>query len=417
MNFFSKYFINILFLIILLLYVIFFEISVENSRIDAILTLFFSSILLFKSRKVLPYSVATFFIFYCVYSIVVGEYIVGGELGVPLYEVKTEHIYGLAIRIMLVFISIISVLFNGKNFDINRFVLVPKDNPLIFSLNILLLIYIATFGINRSISDTYTVNITALYEYSLLIFLFAYYYSGKHAFNKILILLLFIIITLQDLYFGGRITSIQLLILLFTTFFLKKLSFNGVIFYGFIGIFINSFIGVYRNTFSLEATSLVSTFIKLKDNLFVFDTPIYAYYASATHIAAENLVDTGTKIHSFLSFGSSVVLGINNEFSNLTNFISNNFYLNIGGGLIPTYFYFWFGWFGVIFVSFLVVFILNKIKTVNTDFQKMIVIVIIATVPRWFLYNPLNLFRPLLILAVLYILFSLLHNLTSRFKR
>ena len=61
----------------------------------AFFTLVMSGILLYKSRNNTLMTLIAFFILYSNYSIVVGEYLVGGELGVPFYEMKTPEYYGI----------------------------------------------------------------------------------------------------------------------------------------------------------------------------------------------------------------------------------------------------------------------------------------------------------------------------------
>lgn len=391
------------------------EINSYTNKFDATLTLLFSIIFLFKSRKNPLVCLVAFFMFYCNYSIVMGEYIIGGNLGIPLYEVKNTHFYGLTIRILLLFISIITIFYNNKQLNLSEFKLIPKDNVVVFSGIYLILIYIVLFGIKRTELNSYGVSITPLYEYSNLLFLFAYYFSGTSKIRKSLFIILLSIFILQDFYYGGRITSLQLIFLFLLTVFIPRLSFKGILMYGLLGLFINSLVAAYRKDYSLEIADLFGIIPKLINGYFVFDTPVYAYYASATHVAATEIAEFNVRLSSFIEFIKSIVLGSNNVISNVTGYVSINYYQNIGGGIIPTHFYFWLGWLGVIVISIIFVLIFNRLAFPKSDFQKMFFIMVILTVPRWYLYSPLGLFRgSIFFLIILFVSFLSLNVITQK---
>lgn len=402
---------KIFFVLCLLIYINNFEVTLFTNKIDAVSTLLFSFLLLYKSRNNLPVTLAAFFIFYCNYSIIMGEYLTDGRLGIPVYEVKTVAIYGITIRALLLFTAIITLLYNGKSVNLSKFKLIPKDNILIFYSLFFILIYILLFEVNRGNMNSYSVRISPIYEYSYLLFLFSYYSSGKSIIRRFLIVSLLTLFVLQDFYYGGRITALQIILLFTVTIFVQKLSFKFIIFSGFVGILLNSLIGVYRSNYSLNSINLLDIFINLKNSFFVFSTPVFAYYASATHVAASQIVSLNEKLRSLIAFINSIFVGSNNEISNLTIYVSNNYFLNIGGGVIPSHFYFWMGWTGVILISSFLVLLLNKIGGLTSDFQKLCFIIVITTVPRWYLYSPLSLFRPLILLTILYIVFITTHKI------
>lgn len=65
----------ILFLFILI-YLLCFSVNEYTTIFDALMTLFLSAILLYKSRKNKVLFLLISFIFYCNYSIVIGEYLI-----------------------------------------------------------------------------------------------------------------------------------------------------------------------------------------------------------------------------------------------------------------------------------------------------------------------------------------------------
>jgi hypothetical protein len=389
---------------------IYFEPSIQTNKFFGLFVIIFSLILLYKTKGNLFAFLIAFFILYSNYSIFVGEYLVGSDLGIPLYQLKTEHYYGTAIRVLLFFISIVALFIKPRVVEKQNFILTPKDNIVLFYALYFVLILIWIFGIDRSANlDTYSVSITPIYEYATLIFLFAIYSSGFRRFRIITLMFMLLIFVLQDFYYGGRITSLQLILLFLVTIFLKKLSPKMIIVGGIIGILINSVIGAYRKKYSLDSMGVFDIVKGVFNNYFVFDTPVYAYYTTVAHLAATELMDWRIRIESFLAFIFAIFTG-NNELSDVTSYVTNNYYFNYGGGLIPTHFYYWLGWLGVILIACILIIILNKIGSAKKDIWKIISISIVMTVPRWYLYTPLSLFRQVFLIVILYYAFIVAHN-------
>ena len=389
---------------------VYFEPSIQSNIMFGLFVILFSLILGYKAKGNLFVFIIAFFIFYSNYSIFVGEYLVGGELGIPLYQLKTEYHYGIAIRVLLLFVSMAALFLKPRVVEKMNFSLTPKDNILIFYTLYLVLILIWVFGIDKTATlNTYSVSITPIYEYATLIFLFAIYSSGFKRFRVGILILMLVFFVLQDFYYGGRITSLQLILLFLITVFLKKLSTTIIIFGGIIGILINSVIGVYRNKYSLDSIGVFEIIRGVFNNYFVFDTPVYAYYTTVAHLAATEFMDWSIRLKSFLAFFFAIFNG-NNELGDVTRYVTDNHYFNYGGGLIPTHFYYWLGWLGVVFIACILIIILNKIGTAKKDLWKLIAISIVMTVPRWYLYTPLSLFRQVFFVVILYYAFILAHN-------
>lgn len=407
--------VKLILILLIILYISFFDINCYINKINSIITLGLSILLLYRSRNNLLMFLIAFFIFYCNYSIVIGEYIVGGNLGVRVYEVKNIHIYGIAIRILLLFMSIITIFYKNQKIELSKFRLIPKDNIIIFYSLIFILIYILVFGIKRGNLYSYSVRIAPIYEYSIILFLFSYYFSGKSNIRRNILGLLIILFVLQDFYYGGRITSLQLILLLIVTVFIENLRLSKIISCGLIGIFINSMVGEYRRNYTLELDNLIEIIVRIFKDLFVFSTPVYAYYASATHIAAFEVAELHIRTNSLLEFIKAIFIGSKDIRGNVTKFVAENYFFNIGGGLLPTHFYFWMGWLGVIIIALIIVFIANNLGSGDSNYLKILSLGITITVPRWYLYSPLNLFRgPLVLTTILFIIFSIIHEISSK---
>lgn len=399
---------KLILIMFLMIYTCSFDMSILTNKIVAALTLAFSILFLYKSRKSLPIFLIAFFIFYCNYSITIGEYLVGEDLGAPMVQVKTIDYYGLLIRIMLLFISTLSLFFNSRMATLNDIKISPRDNIVVFYGLLFLLLIILIFGIKRGDLSSYTVSITPIYEYSTLLFLIAYLSSGKSIIRRGLYVGLIILFILQDVYYGGRITSLQLILLLLVTIGLDKLTVKLILFGGSVGIFFNSLVDAYRYNYSLGSIDVITVFHRLIDNLLVFNTPVYAYYASATHVATYSVIGLEDRLASLFTFLGSIIIGANKGTGDVT-FVSNMYFNNHGGGVIPSFFYFWFGWTGVIIITLIIVYMLNRIGTGDSDYWKVISITLVYSVPRWYLYSPLSLIRPLILISILYLTFRAIH--------
>jgi hypothetical protein len=411
---------KLMLILIIIGYVELMPINFYTNKLDALAVLLLSILILFKSKENLPLFLMFFFIFYCNYSITIGEYIISGSLSVPMTQVKNPEIYGITIRVVLVFMAIITLFFNSRKFDIKKDRLEPEEHVVAFYLTISAIIFVLLTGVNRGGSFTsYSVRITVFYEYGKLLFLFAYYFLGKSKIRKLIFVLLILIYVLQDFYYGGRVTSLQILTLFLVTLWCHKLTIKNIISYGFLGILLSSLVSAYRSSYSIEGIRIIGTLQSLISKVFVFDTATFAYYASATHIAAAQTINYSTRLSSLWSFLTSIFIGSRTSAvtADVTAYARELGFKNYGGGLIPTHFYFWMGWIGVVLIGIIVVYLLNTLKFEENTFHKIILISIIMNVPRWYLYSPNQLFRgALFVTAVLYISYKMLQKLTSKTK-
>lgn len=407
-------------IIITILYILIFNVEINEytNTVNAILTLIVSGILVYKTRLNPLLVIVSIFIFYSNYSIVIGEYIVGGDLSVYYTEVKNTYYYGMAIKMLLMFMSTVTIFYNGKKLDSKEYKLKTKDNIIIYFAIMIMLLYILVFEVDRGNMNHYSVRISTLYAYSPILLLFLYYFSGGNKTRINIFVLISALFIVQDIYYGGRITSLQIVILIAITLFIDKIQFGKMIKLTCIGIVANSLIAAYRRSYTLYGINIFEIISNLIEGYFVFDTPVGAYYASATHIAAAESIGWDIRIESFLSFLKSIALGSKDIISNVTIFVSDNYYLNGGGGVLPSHFYFWLGWSGVILISIIVVLLFNKIGECRSDISKLIILSIISRSPSWYLYTPTNFFRSAMFMTmIMYFVFIVLNRLSLNIGR
>jgi len=385
------------------------EPTVWSNKLVAGCLVCMSILLVLKTRNNLPMFILSAFVLYINYSIAVGEFFTTVLTSCPLTEVTNPTNYGIAIRCILLFTTILFLFYKASPHPVSdQYSEYWVRNDAVFYALIIVLLYFFFTGVNDTGRISYAVAITPGYEYSRVFFLFAFYFSGKNKLNMSVLLLLAGMYILQDLYYGGRVTSLQLLIFLLLTYFRDYMTPLRVTVLGIIGLFLFAWVGAYRVSYSLSIP-LSSIITAIFGSLFVFDTATYSFYASATHVATANIIGYDSKIHSFVQFLISIFTGSSsNKLADVTSF-SSQYFTNVGGGIIATHFYFWGSWLLVILASLAIVWIINKTSASNSLYSKLIFLSVVISTPRWYLYGPLVFFRgAIFVPSVLYFTLSLI---------
>ena len=254
---------------------------------------------------------------------------------------------------------------------------------------------------------------STFYEYSIIVFIVAYYFSGDSKVLKLLLDVELFLFVLQVLVYGGRITALQLLFVYVSIRLIPKVSRKLIFLLLFFLMIIFSGIGMYRARFSLEYDLIKNIINQVLTTGFSLDTAFAASYASQTFILVKE-ISTVTQILTYFSnwvlsifLGGALVSG-----SNLST-MSSQYYLHYGGGLLPFYFYYYFSYVGVGGVTFYLTYLINKVSRKNTDHNSILLVYISASSFRWYLYSPSAIFRGLLLIMIVYFL----SNSFNRFVR
>lgn len=383
-------------------------------QIQGIIILCATVRLLFKTKDNRLLFLMSIIIAFMNYSIVLGEYIFPDKLSVPMVEVKTESVYRELLIVFLIFISIF--VFAMEKHNDTSLHLKPRDNIFLFVAFIATCYIALMFDVNRAdlSGQTYTVRVGSLFEYCKIFLLFAYFYSGEKLSRKIITVATAIVIILTDLKYGGRISTLQIILMLLITIFYDKLTVKRVLVGCAVGIVLINVASVYRNSYALENFDLSLFIRQLIDDRFVNDTATFAYYSSATHIAASNIATSNIRLKSLFDFIVSVFVGNSTNGTGDVSIIAKKYFYYVpGGGYIFSHYYFWLGKGGVILGGIILVSMLNglinKIKLLqiggnDNSLPKLILATIVITVPRWYVYSPNQLFRPILLVCVIYLL-------------
>lgn len=252
-------------------------------------------------------------------------------------------------------------------------------------------------------------NHTALGEYILLIVLNLFIFAYNRKFKRMLIDVLLVIITIQTILIGGRITMVMMLLLALFVHYQYVISYKKL------------------TCFFVLALLALTTFARIRANpLMLFSSnwyeiifPFISENTSATaalrsnegdvfwaseriiRIINEGILTFSERVSVFVEFLGSIVfipVGENPMSSYRTNLYSTG-----GGGLLPIYSYVFASYPGVIAVGIFIGKIFNKLYSDNLIWF-IYATVVLMTTPRWFAYYPIQLFKMAVYGVIIYLI-------------
>ena len=250
-----------------------------------------------------------------------------------------------------------------------------------------------------------------IYEYLLIPFIVAIYFSKNKPYFRKIILFLIIISTAVNMINGGRIVSLQPILAYFFIIFYEKISTKKIVLFTIFGIIFFTIAGLYGdilvekgNIKTLTPEKIIETFSERK---FALDTSISSYWTGTTYIESMKYISNKERIINFVQFNTSyALLGKLSNYTELVD-ISSKYFLHYYGGFITSYYYFWLGYAGIILIAFYISFLLNYSYENNkksSDFKKILYVYILSCLPRWYLYYPTSLVRGVILLYIVYII-------------
>ncbi|ARI76259.1 hypothetical protein [Halobacillus mangrovi] len=317
-----------------------------------------------------------------------------------LYTAKSIILFSSIVNLFLSYSWINEKAVSLSTAEINR-----KNNPIIAYVGLLVIyiIILAGYDVNTLAGDSYVSNSNPLIEYAIVIFAVIWLYSNNNVIANTLLRFYAFLYVLYSLSFGDRSAAFLMILLYYLLYIGKKqkLSIKKIVLLALFAITLSNLIAVYRANPYLDLFSLITDTIQRG---VYSDTVSYSYYASITITAAYHISDTFLPFAEYLK--SWIVGGSNSEFSNLANYIKENYNLlyNVGGGLYTSYFYFGFGYLGVIFGSVLLGGVLRIVYSYNNYLTIFYQILIPVLSVRWYLYGPTSLYRSIFIVSTVLLL-------------
>lgn len=373
-----------------------------NNKTIAITVLIMSVYLMIAYRKNLMLFIIYFAILFFNYSIIVPVYLSSKD--VFIFHLITDiRIRGIGINVLLIFMILLLFLRkNNKNgkLDTNIFLINNPKNLFIVSMLIVILIFVFLLAING-------IGIGPIYEYSIILFILGFYYSGNSKLIKTLFTMILFCFCLLTFVTGDRVSVLQMLIAYFILIFNRKVTYKSILPIILIGIIFMTFLGLYGDGVSLNSLSLTNIFSLLEKRYFSLDTAYSAFFTSLTFIGVKDIVPISTEIGLFFSFLTSMLFGGSIVENAALPLFTRQYMVHYNGGILPVYFYFYLGWIGIIIPAILVAFYTRKIQSLNeksSPYLKLMLLYITSTVPRWYLYSPSSLIRGVLVFSVFYFL-------------
>lgn len=373
--------------------------------------------------------IVSIFLFVFNYSILSANYIFNID---SMFLTDSYTKYALTgFKILLVFMTVIVLFINDKSFFDGSMILrthttamfdrEESGNLLIAFGYLLVLALVFVFAYTRPSEKGERGEPSALYEYSIVIFIIGYYFFGKIKAYKLCSTALLFLFALQNMVYGGRITALQLAVVLFLYLFDGKfVPWRIIIPLGLIGIVLFVMIGSQRGGFSLSLGGMIDAIGSIFKEGASIDTAYSAYYTSLSFIKTEEMLSFGERFAMFLKFCLSMIAGGSKvPDSNLSEY-TRQFFIHYYGGVLPFYGHFYLGFVGVILFGVIVVLYMNLIlrnKKRKNGVGACVSAYVIATVPRWYLYSPSSLIRGVALLATVYFLTYFADSISKRIKQ
>lgn len=361
---------------------------------------------LYKCRNNWIFLLIMIFLLYFNYSIFIANYISPIESVYTNLSVMGNAVSKTSLRCLFLFTTLINLYLPKRicKIKISNMFIENKENNNIIQMGIIIsLIVIIIISFSLSLGSSTRQESSSIIEYSLILMIIGFYYAGRNKVCRVIIIVLSILLCLSTILNGDRIISLSILAALFLILVSDKFNLKRTLPIAFLGLLIFTCIGELRKNITVSIDGLFKAFDQLLSTKLANDTSYAAYYSSMTFLQYAETITFSSRITFFLSFFLSILLGSSVPNSNLTIYIQNNFTWQGGGGLFPVYSYFYLGIAGVFLFSLIFIYIFKLANNKSLSNENLIYLIyIVSMTPRWYLYTPINLFRSLLIMVVVF---------------
>ena len=279
-----------------------------------------------------------------------------------------------------------------------------RYNPFIVIGMIILLAFIWVFGFGRPDVVGQRGSPSAIYEYSIILLIISFYYSGKDKKLIAATVLTCIAFSMQNFVFGGRITGVQILIMVVLALFIDRLKVRRAIPVGILFFVIMSGIGQLRGAILISGFNIRSIISRLANSKLALDTAYSAYYTSLTFLDELTNTTLSTRWYLFTRWVLSMFLGGSVTDSNLSIYTRQT-HVHYFGGVLPFFAWFYMGLIGIAFLMFYLRFLFITIARVSDNSSglvRCVTLYITCTCLRWYLYSPSQLFRGVMLMCLVY---------------
>lgn len=375
--------------------------------------LMINAVVLFLAIRKEAYDVLVLAFFMLSYSYVpFAHYYLGQDINIRVQAYSASTVYHTAC-LCLLFQIVLWMNTSMKNVSHFRFTQKSKNYPAgVFYILIILSLLFTIFGLQGDTiltSGSYgnalaTRESSSVFSYAIITITLAYVYAGNKK-RLIIVYSLVAFYSIKILLFGGRIEAIQLWIALFLIKFRFVWSRKIILLSAGGAYFLMSLWSVYR------ADTSVSLFNIDNDTLRLTGGDVYYASMRILYLIDQGVLSIADRAEAFLYYLSSSILPFRvlPDIANLSVYLSDQ-YASGGGGLAPVFFFAFGGIPMVIIAAALISYFLNRMH--KNKYYYFYGIMLVATVPRWFAYYPI---QPIKFCVYAVLLFAITENILKRF--
>lgn len=233
---------------------------------------------------------------------------------------------------------------------------------------------------------------STIYGYSVIPLSVALIYANTPK-RRNIVYLLAAFYSLKIILYGGRIDMVILLISMFLLRFQYLLSRLQVVLIMLVGMIFMAAFGAFRgnalNDFYQILLGSINSFSS--DGQYAEVT-----YASlrVIYFVKEGIISTYERVYSFVLYLVSFAVPSSSlgGLGNLSSYLQSSYHTG-GGGLVTAFFYVWLGWFGVILIGAFISKVLNTYSKTTNPLYLFYAVLVVANIPRWFAYYPVQLLK------------------------
>lgn len=351
-------------------------------------------------------------ILYCNYSVLITLYLTRDVMKsiFTTYAGTATGIQGLNILCafsLLMLMAAPKIYTEGKN-NIKSLIVDNRDNPFLVISLIILLILVCILGFGRPEVRGQRGSPSAFYEYSTILVIIGFYYSGSRPIFRRALVFISAMYALQNFIYGGRVTGLQLMLIIIFSLYAEKLSFLPLAFLGAIVFILMAAIGSHRANLVLSGNVISGVISSLSKGKLALDTAFSSYHCSMTFLDTLNFTGWGQRLYLFSRWLLSMLLGNSVSDSQLALYTSN-FFAHYGGGILPYFGYFYLSLPGLVFMALYCAFIfslINKSGASENGLIRCISVYVTTTVLRWWLYSPSQIIRGVMLVCLVWYVFD-----------
>ncbi len=393
-------------------------------------------LLVYYYRKFKP--LALFVIFAIPYTLVAHIHFLDPSFNLhfgPLTDFTSEYYYNGVFEILCIFWIVLTFFLPKLSNDlILKNYIKVKNNIIIFYSLLFIQILIVFFGKTGDTifesggyaspdSNVKSTGGLAIFEYFLVFYPVAYFYSGLVKRRLILLVAVAIFYCVKAVLFGGRVEIIQYLLMAFILHFdSPSLSLKKIAVVAFpLVLFLILFGGLFRGAPDTDLHSMATV---LKENREIIATLVFGNHIDVYYSSTRLYGFCEDGILSIFERGRIFLLNILAIFvpysklppeADLAAFKRDEYFAG-GGALLPIYFFVYLSYFGVIVISSLLGAFFRKIikfpQRVSMYFL-FYIIMVLSTYPRWYAYSANVLYKYCLYSVVVLLFSNMISNYLS----